>query len=77
MPEDHIMSEAAAKEILALLYRQAEDCNDLLRDLQPQVSPGELRQCALVIGHVLAAFYDEGLSPIFRLHPHLTPDALK
>lgn len=71
-----LISETAAKQIIDFILQQAEDCNDLLLQLQPQVSPEEFRQCTYVVGTVLAALYDEGLRPIFKRHPHLKPEGL-
>ena len=76
MSGEDAMPEAAAKAIMQLIFQQAEDCNDLLLQLHPQVSPEEFRQCAYVVGAVLAALYDEGLRPIFKRHPHLKPEGL-
>ncbi len=76
MPGDGLTSEAAAKEIRNFLLRHAEECNELLIDLQSQRSREEFRQCAVLMGYVMYALYEKGLAPIFRRYPHLKPEGL-
>jgi hypothetical protein len=73
---EKFMSPEAAEKFLALALRQSGEWNQLLIDLEGSCGTVEFTKLKSVVGKILAAYYDEVLTPVLAEHPHLKPPGL-
>ena len=74
MIDADLISESSAREIIALLVRQAGERHQLAEHLQTQTSKEAFRRYGPIIGRVTGAVYEEGMARLLKSYPHLKPE---
>jgi hypothetical protein len=72
-----IRDSALARELETLTSCYQESLIAILRKARGTETTGDHHASALAVGEVLAAIGSSVLFPIYRMHPALTPEALK
>ena len=71
------MRESSAKLIVDFLLTQAKQQNEFLIDAKAEFSDIEFTEAKIIISHTMGSIYQDGLYPILKAHPNLTPAGLK